>query len=224
MPKVTHTSNKKSSNKNAPLPESSSKINKRIRSYKRMLSKRKDLNPNAKIQSERKLIQLQYLYGEKKIDEREKELSKKYHKIKHFESQKVSRKLRKHKKMLEGETDENAKKKIEAKIEDLKVKQNYILYYPRTLPYVSLFPSTDTDESRGSNSVMNEVMDKVKKVMENGQNFDELKKEYRQSYRQRLIKDGVIEDAKPIIADDDNKDKEDEKNEEMDEEKDDFFE
>lgn len=60
--------------------------------------------------------------------------------------------------------------------------------------------------------------------MENGNNFDELKNEYRQLYRQRLIKDGVIEDAKPIIADDDNKDNDNEENEEVDEEKDDFFE
>ncbi|CAO3624747.1 unnamed protein product [Cunninghamella echinulata] len=228
MPKVTHSfkNNKNNSNK-APLPETSSKINKRIRDLKRSLTR-------AKIESERKLIQLQYLHGEKKIDERERELSKKYHKIIHFEHQKIKRKIKKERKRLENETDKNLKEQIDEKLQDLLILENYILHYPKTLPYVSVFPSTSTDETRRSQSVMDEVKEKIKQAMANGNDFDEIRNEYRQLYRQRLIKDGIIEDAKPVLADDDynnsnnnikdskvEKDGDDKKD---DEEVDDFFE
>ncbi|KAI9307286.1 hypothetical protein BJ944DRAFT_247498 [Cunninghamella echinulata] len=233
MPKVTHSfKNNKNNGNKTPLPETSSKINKRIRDLKRSLT-RKDLNPKAKIESERKLIQLQYLHGEKKIDERERELSKKYHKIIHFEHQKIKRKIKKERKRLENETDENLRKQIDEKLQDLLVLENYILHYPKTLPYVSVFPSTSTDETRKSQTVMDEVKEKIKQAMANGNNFDELRNEYRQLYRQRLIKEGIIEDAKPVLVDDDysnsnsnTKDSKVEKGEDdnKDEEVDDFFE
>ncbi|KAI8093510.1 uncharacterized protein BX664DRAFT_329880 [Halteromyces radiatus] len=186
---------KKNTTKAPALPESCGKINKRIRDLKRTLSKA-NVSPKARVESERRLIQLKYLYGERKIDEKEKEMATKYHAIKHFERKKVQRKLKTVRKQIDETTDKESLEKLENKLQEILLDEMYINHFPKTIPYASLYATTE-DDSRSSKK--QEIRQQIKQVMEKGTGFDDFQATYRQQWRATLIKQGIIEDATPVM-------------------------
>ncbi|KAI8342822.1 hypothetical protein BC941DRAFT_413926 [Chlamydoabsidia padenii] len=186
------------SKSSAAISDSSSKINKRIRDIKRLLAK-PDLSLQVKVGSERRLIQLKYLYGERKIDEKEKEMAKKYHGLKHIEKQKVARTLKKIRQRIDKTSDEKELAELEQKLKEALIDEAYIKNFPKTVPYAALFA---TNEDDGRTSKKQEIREQIKHAMENGDAFDDLQRDYRQKWRATLIKQGVIEDATPVMVED----------------------
>ncbi|CAO3586156.1 unnamed protein product [Absidia cylindrospora] len=232
MAKPTGTSNtnnkaqngfvhKKKPGPKSPLPESSGKIVKQIRDIKRTLAKA-DVSLKAKVESERRLIQLKYLYGERKIHEKEKEMAKKYHGVKHFERQKAHRKLKKIRQRIENTEDKDELAKLDKDLQEALLDEMYIENFPKTVPYASLYASNNDEGKRSSKK--QEIRQEIKKAMENGNAFDDLQSTYRQKWRTTLIKQGVIEDATPVMVEDESMDQPDTKGEQDSELKDDFFE
>ncbi|KAI8369576.1 uncharacterized protein BYT42DRAFT_607945 [Radiomyces spectabilis] len=187
----------KNKRSNVAAPDSLSKIKKRIRDYKRLLNKGAG-NAKIKVQTERRLRALEYELGEKMIDERERKMSKKYHGVRHFERKKVLRKLRSKLGELDATKDPEQKAEIEAEIQELQLDQRYIDNYPMTLPYVALFPTTNADDPE-STKKRNAIRERVRQALENeAGDFSDMRKEYRSKYRNILVKQGSIPEAKPL--------------------------
>ncbi|KAG1140633.1 hypothetical protein G6F37_008945 [Rhizopus arrhizus] len=198
-----------------------SKIRKKMRDMQRLLKNKERLPAQAITESKRKLRALQYELGERLIDEKERKMASKYHKVKHFERKKVERKIKQKKKSLEEEKEEDKKKKIQADLDELKIKELYIREYPKTVPYVSLYPK-ENENDEVSVTRKQRILSEIKSALANGdKNLHEFKKSYREKYKQKLIKQGdiVIEP----LAEDEEQPKEEEKNR-IDEDEDDFFE
>lgn len=106
-----------------------------------------DVSLKVKVGSERRLIQLKYLFGERKIDEREKEMAVKYHGLKHIgktnsenttscafrllfymrlERKKATRKLRKIQQSIEQTQDETELAKLNEQLKEALVDEAYI--------------------------------------------------------------------------------------------------
>ncbi|ORZ17225.1 hypothetical protein BCR42DRAFT_451025 [Absidia repens] len=212
---------KKKPGPKTPLPESTGKIAKRIRDIKRTLAKA-DVSLKAKLESERRLIQLKYLYGERKIDEKEREMAVKYHGVKHFERKKAHRKLKKIRHRIENTEDKDELAKLNENLQEALLDETYIENFPKTVPYASLYASNNDDGKRLSKK--QEIRQEIQKAMENGNGFDDLQSNYRQKWRTTLIKQGVIEDVTPVMVEDESMVQADSKGEQDSELKDDFFE
>ncbi|CEI87263.1 hypothetical protein RMCBS344292_01680 [Rhizopus microsporus] len=195
---------KRKRNNNAEAPESSSKIKKRIRDINRTLNKKnKDtLSAQAIIELKRKLRTLQYELGERVIDDKEQKMATKYHAVKHFERKKTERKINQIEKQLKEENDSEKKKEL----------QNY----PKTVPYVSLYPKGNENDEK-SVARKQRILQEIKIALEKGdKSLREFTKSYRDKYREKLIKQGIII-IEPLAEDE-------EQQQEGKEDEDDFFE
>lgn len=90
------------------------------------------------------------------------------------------------------------------------------------MPYAALYASDD--DGRKSTSKKQEIREQIQKAMDNGNAFDDLQREYRQQWRATLIKQGVIEDATPMMVEDNESSNQAEATAADSELKDDFFE
>ncbi|KAI0076403.1 hypothetical protein K474DRAFT_1267698 [Panus rudis PR-1116 ss-1] len=115
------------------------KIKASIRQARRLLAKEK-LAADVRVKTERRLRALEKDLAEAERIRTERTMSKKYHKVKFFERQKVTRKLNRVKRQLENATDKKERKQLKQRLLDLRVDLNYIIHYPRTKKYISLFP------------------------------------------------------------------------------------
>ncbi|KAI9272025.1 hypothetical protein BY458DRAFT_555563 [Sporodiniella umbellata] len=215
---------KRKRNQSEDIPESASKIKKRIRDVQRMLRSKDRFSAQAITESKRKLRTLQYELGEKAIDEKEKKMATKYHKVKHFERKKIERKINQTKLLLEKETNEDKKQSIQAELDKWNIKQLYTRHYPKTWAYVSLFPQSNEDDKK-SVARKERILGEIKAALEKGdKELKEFNKLHRKSYRDKLIKKGIIV-IEPLGDDDDNDIiPKEEKDEESEEDDDDFFE
>ncbi|KAH9846492.1 hypothetical protein C2E23DRAFT_575250 [Lenzites betulinus] len=123
------------------------KIKAALRQTRRLLAKDK-LAADVRVATERRLRSLE---GDLAAAERarlERTMAARYHKIKFFERQKVVRRLVQAKrKLAAGAADGTAKgigkkerKELERRVTELRVDLCYILHYPKTKKYISLFP------------------------------------------------------------------------------------
>ncbi|RCI05057.1 18S rRNA maturation protein, partial [Rhizopus stolonifer] len=169
-------------------------------------------------ESKRRLRALEYELGEKTIDEQERTNASKYHKIKHFERKKAERKVKQAKKDLRENTDETKAPALQAKVDEAEIKLLYTTHFPKTLHYVSLYP-TNNQNDETSDARRERVLKDIKESLLNGdKDLSLMQKRYRDEYKEKLIKRGVIQPLAPV-------------DEEMteakqgsDDEKDDFFE
>ncbi|KAF7791355.1 hypothetical protein EIP86_002369 [Pleurotus ostreatoroseus] len=115
------------------------KIKARLRSTRRLLAKDK-LAADVRVNAERRLKALETELAEAELSKKERTLAMRYHKIKFFERQKVSRKLKQVKRQLEDYQDEKERKKLEKSLAELRVDLNYIQHYPKLKKYISLLP------------------------------------------------------------------------------------
>ncbi|KAJ7744685.1 hypothetical protein B0H16DRAFT_1559840 [Mycena metata] len=101
------------------------KLKSSLRQTRRLLAK-----------TERRLKALEADLEVAELGKKERTLAVRYHKVKFFERQKVVRKLNQTKKKISAsETPE-----LKSALQELRVDLNYILHYPKTKKYISLFP------------------------------------------------------------------------------------
>jgi len=134
---------------------SGSSLKNRLRSQRRLLSKLGDSPDNSssreKIDASIKALENQI--ADRESTEREKKNANKYHQIKFFERQKLTRLERKaNKKLIEAKAaaDFDDIKKIEAQLERIVLDQLYVAFYPNHTKYISLF----AENSKGGNDVL----------------------------------------------------------------------
>ncbi|KAG5719723.1 rRNA-processing protein EFG1 [Termitomyces sp. T112] len=114
------------------------KIKSALRQARRLLAKEK-LAANVKVETERRIKALEADLEQAQTSKKERTNAVRYHKVKFFERQKVVRKLNQTKKRLES-ADASSRPQLEETVAELRVDLNYILHYPKTKKYVSLFP------------------------------------------------------------------------------------
>ncbi|KAI0343605.1 hypothetical protein BDW22DRAFT_1476361 [Trametopsis cervina] len=117
------------------------KIKAALRQTRRLLAKEK-LAADVRVATERKQRALETDLANAERARKERTLAQRYHKIKFFERQKVTRKVKQVQRQLESCTEKKEKKKLEKALFELRVDLNYILvsHYPKLKKYISLFP------------------------------------------------------------------------------------
>ncbi|KAK8858754.1 hypothetical protein IAR55_002983 [Kwoniella newhampshirensis] len=128
-----------------------SKIKSAIRQTKRLLAK-ETLEPGLRIATQRRLTSLEADLAAAEKREVEKKNGAKYHKVKFFERQKLIRLIkRSNRKVNEDGKSEKKKARYGQELEDARVMLNYVLHYPNTQKYISLFPSSSSTSSSTKN-------------------------------------------------------------------------
>ncbi|KAK7436523.1 18S rRNA maturation protein [Stygiomarasmius scandens] len=143
------------------------KIKSALRQTRRLLAKDK-LAADVRVTAERKLKSLEEDLAKAEQSRKERKMATKYHKVKFFERQKVVRRINQLKKNLAG-ADKSSATKLEAELFEQRVNLNYIMYYPKTKKYISLFPpelrhkdDTEQAESQSETSSSNAECDEIK--------------------------------------------------------------
>lgn len=85
-----------------------------------------EINAEVRIAAERQLRALKIDLQEAQFESKEKKLAVKYHRVKFFERQKVTRKIKQTEKLLK-EADSKDRAKIERTLQELRLDLNYIL-------------------------------------------------------------------------------------------------
>ncbi|KIL68709.1 hypothetical protein M378DRAFT_119723 [Amanita muscaria Koide BX008] len=149
------------------------KIKASIRQTKRLLSKASPFNSkhdnlaaDVRVETERRLKSLESDLQRVELAKKERQFAVRYHKVKFFERQKVVRKINQTKKRM-GSSE------IKSALSELRVDLNYILHYPKTKKYISLFPPEarkgetrpTAEESANSNAQKEEIRSWIREKM-----------------------------------------------------------
>ncbi|GMK53452.1 hypothetical protein CspeluHIS016_0100380 [Cutaneotrichosporon spelunceum] len=124
------------------------KIKASLRQARRLLNK-ETLEPSLRIATQRRVAALEADLAAAERRDVEKKNGAKYHAIKFFERQKLGRVIRRaQRKLNEAEESGRDKKTARAEKELLhaRVMLNYVLYYPNSIKYISLFPKDKEDD------------------------------------------------------------------------------
>ncbi len=138
-------------------PEASSalpgvqKIKAALRQTRRLLAK-DNLAADVRVATERRLKSLEGDLEKAEQGRLERAMATRYHKIKFFERQKVSRKIQQTKRKLAAATEKAERKKWEAHLAELRVDLSYIVHYPKTKKYISLFPPEVRNAKEGQSA------------------------------------------------------------------------
>lgn len=126
-------------------------ISKKIRDTERLL-KRNNITDDVKEALLKDLDVLKDQSKNNKLHEKERVLSKKYHKVKFFERKKVTRSIHRIDNQLKLKPeDSNLINERHRLVESLA----YIVYYPRHLKYISLFVNGEGESSDSNSSKKN---------------------------------------------------------------------
>ncbi|GLB37915.1 putative rRNA-processing protein Efg1 [Lyophyllum shimeji] len=131
------------------------KIKSALRQTRRLLAK-DNLAADVRVETERRLKTLEADLAKAQASRKERDIAVRYHKVKFFERQKVVRKLNQTKKRL-ASADASSKPELEAALFELRVDLNYILHYPKTKKYISLFPPDIREDSTSSDTLTPKV-------------------------------------------------------------------
>jgi len=152
------------------LGAGTNKIKKRIRDIERLLVKKKDTLPDTVIlEKERTLEALKLELNSAELNQKAKKFSTKYHMVRFFERKKALKKynqcLRKIELIQDDEREAYNKRLLGRKIDVC-----YVVNFPKTQKYISLYPSMDTPESEDSKSYKKrkEIRDLISKQLEEG--------------------------------------------------------
>lgn len=126
------------------------KIKAQLRQTRRLLAKDK-LAADVRTKTERRLKSLEADLAQAERVRKERAMSARYHGVKFFERQKITRRIQQVKRQLsQSEASDKGKeaaklgkkerKQLEKKLEELRVDLNYIIHYPKLKKYISLFP------------------------------------------------------------------------------------
>ncbi|KAJ7645936.1 hypothetical protein DFH06DRAFT_1210751 [Mycena polygramma] len=111
------------------------KLKSSLRQTRRLLAK-DNLAADVRVETERRLKALEADLEVAELGKKERANAVRYHKVKFFERQKVVRKLTQTKRQL----DASDTPQLRSALQELRVDLNYILHYPKTKKYISLFP------------------------------------------------------------------------------------
>ncbi|KAI0919136.1 hypothetical protein AcV5_002130 [Taiwanofungus camphoratus] len=135
------------------------KIKASLRQTRRLLAK-DNVAADVRMATERRLKALEADLEQAEHARKERVMAVRYHRIKFFERQKVMRRIHRIKRQFsqgpgsEGDEgnklDKKDRKKLERQLEELRVDLNYILNYPKTKKYISLFPPELRAESHAA--------------------------------------------------------------------------
>ncbi|TFY77323.1 hypothetical protein EWM64_g6688 [Hericium alpestre] len=141
--------------KKDPIP-GVSKLKAAIRQTRRLLAKDK-LAADVRVETERRLKSLETDLANAQVAKKERNLAVRYHRVKFFgafyriyvvdlaelrqDRQKLTRKIKQTKKQLAADDlSRKARKSLESILFELRVDVHYVLNYPKTEKYISLFP------------------------------------------------------------------------------------
>ncbi|KAL5460097.1 hypothetical protein EMCRGX_G033518 [Ephydatia muelleri] len=127
--------------------EGKSAIKKRIRSINRLLAK-EDLPESVRITKEAALKSLHGLLNDRQKSEQQKKIIKKYKMVKFFDKRKVSRRLKSTLLAISQSADDTEKLELLNEAKRLKDELNYVVHYPSTEKYISLYPTTETSSAK----------------------------------------------------------------------------
>ncbi|EIW54208.1 uncharacterized protein TRAVEDRAFT_74419 [Trametes versicolor FP-101664 SS1] len=127
------------------------KIKAALRQTRRLLAK-DNLAADKRVATERRLKSLEGDLEKAEQGRLERAMATRYHKIKFFERQKVSRKVQQTKRKLAAATEKGERKEWEARLAELRVDLSYIVYYPKTKKYISLFPPEVRNAKEGQSA------------------------------------------------------------------------
>ncbi|RMY95417.1 hypothetical protein D0862_08757 [Hortaea werneckii] len=125
-----------------------------VRSLRRLLEHNDDLPPNIRIEKERALRTAQHELDEEQRAKKRSDMIGRWHKIRFFDRQKATKRLKRAKKELQGLESGKVEERQEAekKVQDAQIDVDYAIYYPLDLPYKPLFPT-----KKNSKDGMNET-------------------------------------------------------------------
>lgn len=125
-----------------------------LRSLQRLLDRNDDLPATVRVEKERALQTAKHELQQAENAKRRREMIGRYHKIRFFDRQKATKRLKRARKELQSCEDEGGRRVELAKaVEEAEVDVNYAQYYPLDQPYVSLFPrktAKEGDDDHGS--------------------------------------------------------------------------
>ncbi|KAF8633456.1 hypothetical protein AX17_004625 [Amanita inopinata Kibby_2008] len=168
----THRSHKKEAGKDSDALPGVQKLKSSLRQTRRLLAK-DNVAADVRVETERRLKALESDLHKAELVRQERHHAVRYHKIKFFERQKVVRKIQQTNKRVSSEGDVS---ELHATLSELRVDLNYILHYPKTKKYISLFPpevrkgeSPPSDsEATKTNTQREEIRSWIRQKMEAG--------------------------------------------------------
>lgn len=133
----------------------------RLRNLTRLLARDDDNLPaNIRVSKERELQTVQHELQETQAAERKSKMIARYHKIRFFDRQKATKRLKKAQKLLDALGDDGNVDKIkqrQAEVDEAQVDINYAMYYPLDKPYNSLFPKDESVDEAPDDSMSESV-------------------------------------------------------------------
>ncbi|KAI5981304.1 hypothetical protein EDC04DRAFT_2594545 [Pisolithus marmoratus] len=150
------------------------KIKSSLRQAKRLLSK-ETLAADVRVETQRRIRVLEADLVNAQNARKLRAMASRYHKVKFFERQKVTRKIKQVKRNLETAVGEE-KARLELTLSDLRVGMNYILHYPPSKKYISLFPpearqfnTSQTTISLDDGDERSKILKLIRSQMERGE-------------------------------------------------------
>jgi hypothetical protein len=146
--KPNHLSGGKSFKKAHPIND----LKSQVRSLRRLLEHNDDLPANVRVEKERALKSAQHELEETLKAKKRSEMIARYHKVRFFDRQKATKRLKRARKELDACVEEEGKAALEQKVKDAEVHVNYAIYYPLDRAYVALFPTKKKEKKDGEQS------------------------------------------------------------------------
>ncbi|RCK67316.1 rRNA-processing protein EFG1 [Candida viswanathii] len=186
MPKTAKKPRHKSRGASIQVAESmgsgSAKIKKKIRDIERLLKKNDKLPADKKIEYDRALKALRVELQNSQVQNKAKVISKKYHMVRFFERKKAVRKLKNLRKEFEEVSKTEVRKDIKKARKQVKhgeIDLAYVILFPKTEKYISLYPSPNDEDQTDPN-----VIRGLKKT-------EERRREFRKSV-EKLMDEGKL--------------------------------
>ena len=115
--------------------------------------KNKPLPPKVRISKERELASAQHELAESQAAEKRSKMIARYHKVRFFDRQKATKRLKRARKaMKEVEDDAARREELAREADECELDVQYAMYYPLDVPYVALYPSHKKVEGREEDS------------------------------------------------------------------------
>jgi hypothetical protein len=150
--KPSNLSGTKSFKKARPVNE----LKTSIRNLRRLLDRAPDattgkeaLPPKIRIAKERELASAQHELAESQAAEARSKIIARYHKVRFFDRQKATKRLKRARKaMKEVEDDAAERERLAVEADECEVDVQYAMYYPLDVAYVALYPSVRKVEGK----------------------------------------------------------------------------
>lgn len=207
--KPNNLSGSKSFKKARPVNE----LKTSIRNLRRLLERdgeesegKKPLPPKVRIAKERELASAQQELVESQTAEKRSKMIARYHKVRFFDRQKATKRLKRAKKaMKEVEEDAGEREELAREVDECELDVQYAMFYPLDVPYVALYPSAKKVEGSEEDGEPTEVKrqgdqemrDLLRKCAQSGK-LDALRNgKLDKEGNYKITEDAAVDEAKP---------------------------